>query len=104
MPKDNFKNYKRLTHAVYDCRYHLVFVTKYRFKIINKDIEVALKWAIKDVCDWKDTEILEGEVKEEHVHLYLQIPPKYSVSDIVKWIKGKRAERLLKRYPELKKQ
>ena len=103
MPQDNLDKYRRLSHATYDCRYHIVWITKYRFKIITKDIEVALKWAIKEVCDWKDIEILEGSVQEEHIHLYLSIPPKYSISDCLKWIKGKTAERLLKKFPELEK-
>ncbi len=101
---DKLDKYRRQSHAVYDCRYHVVWVTKYRFQIIDRNIEIALKWAIKDVCDWKSVEILEGTVMPEHVHLYLRIPPKYSISDIMKWIKGKSAERLLQRFPELKKQ
>lgn len=104
MTHDSLGKYKRQSHAVYDCRYHLVWVTKYRFKIIDKRIEVALKWAIKHICDWKGIDILEGAVGEEHVHLYLQIPPKYSISDTMKWIKGKSAERLLEQFQELQKQ
>ena len=104
MPIDELSKYKRQSHVVYDCRYHLVWVTKYRFRIIDKEIEVVLKWIIKEICDWKRIDILEGAVKEEHVHLYLQIPPKYSISDVMKWIKGKSAERLFKRFPRLEKQ
>ena len=100
----SFQKYKRLSHSVYDCRYHVVWATKYRFKIISKEIEIALKWAIKEICDWKDIEILEGTVAQEHVHLYLRIPPKYSISDAMKWIKGKSSEKLFNKFPELKKQ
>lgn len=103
MPQDNLGKYRHLSHVTYDCRYHIVWITKYRFKIISKEIETALKWAIKEVCDWKDIEILAGSVQEEHIHMYLSIPPKYSVSDCLKWIKGKTAERLLKKFPELEK-
>jgi len=104
MPQDKLSKYRRQSHATYDCRYHLVWVTKYRFRVIDKEVEIALKWAIKDICDWKDIEILEGAVKEEHVHLYLQIPPKYSISDVMKWLKGKSSERLLQKFPALEKQ
>lgn len=104
MPQDNLNKYRRQSHATYDCRYHLVWVTKYRFRVINQEIEIALKWAIKEICDWKDIKIIEGAVKEEHVHLYLSIPPKHSISDAVKWLKGKSAERLLKKFPVLEKQ
>src|SRR4030066_1405672 len=104
MPQNNLGSYKKQSHALYDCRYHIVWVTKYRFRIIDKNIEIALKWAIKDTCDWKGIEILEGAVKEEHVHMYLQIPPKYSISDVVKWLKGLSAEKLFKKFPYLEKQ
>lgn len=104
MSQDKLAKYRRQSHCVYDCRYHVVWVTKYRFKIIDKNIEIALKWAIKNTCDWKRIEIIEGAVKEDHVHLYLQIPPKHSISDAMKWIKGKSAETLLKKFPALEKQ
>ena len=104
MPQDKLSKYRRQSHATYDCRYHLVWVTKYRFRVIDKEVEIALKWAIKDICDWKDIEILEGAVKEEHVHLYLNIPPKHSISEVMQWLKGKSAERLLKKFPKLEKQ
>lgn len=104
MPHDHLNKYKRQSHAVYDCRYHIVWVTKYRFRVIDKNVEVSLKWIIKEICDWKDIEILSGAVNPEHIHLYLQIPPKYSISDVMKWLKGKSAERLLKKFPQLEKQ
>jgi len=104
MSQDNLGKYRRQSHSVYDCRYHFVWVTKYRFRIIDKEIETALKWIIKEVCDWKEMEILEGSVGEEHIHLYLSIPPKHSLSDCMKWIKGKSAERLFKKFPKLEKQ
>lgn len=104
MPQNKLDKYHRQSHATYDCRYHLVWVTKYRFRVIDKEIEIALKWIIKEICDWKEMEIWAGAVKEEHVHLYLQIPPKHSISEVMKWLKGKSAERLLQKFPVLEKQ
>ena len=104
MPYDSLNKYKRQSHATYDCRYHIVWVTKYRFKVLDKNMEIALKWAIKEICDWKEIDILEGAVMPEHIHLYLQIPPKHSISDTVKWLKGKTAERLFQKFPQLTKQ
>lgn len=66
-------------------------------------MERSLKWRIKEICDWKGIEIISGDVGEEHVHLYLQIPPKYSISDVMKWIKGKTAETMFREYPYLVK-
>ena len=104
MNQGELSKYKRQSHATYDCRYHIVWVTKYRFKIIDKEIEIALKWIIKEICDWKEIDILEGAVKEDHIHMYLQIPPKHSVSDVMMWLKGKSAERLFEKFPKLVKQ
>ena len=58
MPQDILSKYRRLSHVTYDCRYHVVWITKYRFKVINEDIKLALKWSIKHTCDWKDIEII----------------------------------------------
>jgi len=104
MPQDNQAQYHKMAHATYDCRYHIVWITKYRFKVLDTEIATALKWSIKHTCDWKDIEILSGTVGEEHVHLYLQIPPKYSISDVMQWIKGKSSEELLKKFSKLSKQ
>ena len=104
MSQNKLKDYKKLAHVTYDCRYHIVWVTKYRFKIIDEEVRTALKWKIKQICDWKDIEIIKGAVGEEHVHLYLTIPPKYSISDVMKWIKGKSSEKLLKSFEKLSKQ
>ncbi|MDD4901497.1 MAG: IS200/IS605 family transposase [Patescibacteria group bacterium] len=104
MPQDNLNKYRRQSHVTYDCRYHLVWVTKYRFRVIDPEVKMALKWAIKEICDWKDIIIIEGAVKEEYVHMYLNIPPKYSISEVMKWLKGLSAERLLKKFPGLERQ
>jgi putative transposase len=104
MPQDNLEKYQKLAHVTYDCRYHVVWVAKYRFKVIDEEIKTALKWSIKHTCDWKNIKIIKGVVGQEHVYLYLQIPPKYSISDAMKWIKGKNSEKLLKTFPKLGKQ
>ena len=104
MPKNTLNKYRKLSHATYDCRYHIVWITKYRFRVIDEDVKLALKWSIKHTCDWKDIKIIEGAVEKEHVHLYLNIPPKYSISDVMKWIKGKSSEKLLKKFPKLSRQ
>ena len=96
--------YRKLSHVTYDCRYHVVWITKYRFKVIDDEIRMALKWSIKHTCDWKGIDIIKGAVGEEHIHLYLDILPKYSISDVMKWIKGKSSEKLLKSFERLSKQ
>lgn len=104
MSQNKLAEYKKLSHVTYDCRYHIVWITKYRFKVIDEEIRTALKWNIKHTCDSRGIEIIKGSVGEEHVHLYLQIPPKHSISDTMKWIKGKSSEKLLKSFERLSKQ
>ena len=104
MSQNKSTEYRKLSHVTYDCRYHVAWITKYRFKIIDDEIRNSLKWSIKHTCGWKDIEIIKGAIGKEHVHLYLHIPPKYSISDAMKWIKGKSSEKLLKSYERLSKQ
>ena len=67
MSNDKLTNYHKLSHVTFDCRYHVVWITKYRFKVINEDIKLKLKWSIKHVCDWKGIEIISGSVGENHI-------------------------------------
>ena len=96
--------YRKLTHATYDCRYHLVFVPKYRYTVlaeatITKTVQQVFEW----VCENNDIIMIEGNIRPDHVHLYLSIPPKCSISDVVKWLKEKSATRCFLHHPELLK-
>lgn len=97
------EKYRHLSHVTYDCRYHVVFVPKYRRKILEGDIAKYAQQVFQEVCEWKEIVILQGEVRGDHVHLYLSIPPKYSISDVLQWLKGKSATRLFERFPDLRK-
>jgi len=96
-------DFKRLAHAVWQCKYHIVWCPKYRFKILRGDIRRSLWMIIKQLCEWKHIEILEGNVQEDHVHLVLSIPPKYSVSEAVGFLKGKSAIKIFDMHQELKR-
>lgn len=80
----------QLSHCTYICKYHLVFTTKYRGKVLaDKYIKQELKRTIKMVCKWKGFPIHAWHVGDEHIHLYVTVPPKYSISYAVAVIKGK---------------
>ena len=80
----------QLNHATYLCQYHLVWTTKYRGKVMGDTyIKQEFKRIFKLVCRWKNCQILSWHVGDEHIHLYLTIPPKYSVAYIVNVVKGK---------------
>ena len=95
--------YRRLTHAVYKCDYHIVFTPKYRFRILTGEIAAAMEQDLRQVCNWKEVEIDEMSVQVDHVHMVVSIPPRLSVSDFMGVLKGKTAIRIFKSHPNLKK-
>ena len=97
------KDFKKLAHAVWKCKYHLVWCPKYRFRILKGDIGKSVRDILKQLCEWKGIEILAGNVQADHIHLVLTIPPKHSVSDLVGFLKGKSAIKVFDMHPELKR-
>ena len=91
-----------LAHTKWLCKYHIVFTPKYRRKIIYKTLRESIRDIIKDLCKWKGIGILEGHLMPDHVHLLLSIPPKYSVSQIMGYVKGKSAMMIFERHSNLK--
>ena len=86
--------YRKLSHSTYDCRYHIVFIPKYRYRVLeNEEVRQFIQTVFEQICQWKDIELIKGKLRPDHVHLYLSIPPKYSISDVIKWLKGKSASR-----------
>ena len=103
MEQNPLDQYRKLSHTVYDCRYHIVFVPKYRFRILEGEIASCIQEKIRQICEWKEVNLIEGKVRTDHVHLYLSIPPKYSISDVLKWLKGDSSVQVFRRFPEIKK-
>ena len=88
------KDWKSLSHVKWDCKYHLVFVSKYRHRRIYGEIRKKIGGIIRDLCQRKEIKLHEGHAKLDHIHLLLSIPPKYSVSNTAGFIKGKSAIRI----------
>ena len=78
-----------LAHSQWNCKYHIVFAPKYRRKIFYESHRKAIMEIIRELCEWKKVEILEGEMAIDHVHLLVMIPPKISVSGFMGYLKGK---------------
>jgi putative transposase len=95
--------YKKLSHVVYKCDYHIVWVPKYRFRILKGDIREMVESDIRMLCEWKNSEVLELNVQTGHVHLLVSVPPKVSISKLMGVLKGKLAIKLFRSYPNLKK-
>ena len=96
-------NLRKGTHSVHQLHVHVVWSTKYRYSVLNGDIQVRCRDLIRQCCDSLDIRILKGVVSKDHVHLHLSYPPKLSVSDIIKRVKGRSARLMLDEFSELKK-
>ena len=95
--------FQKLSHAIWQCKYHIVWCPKYRFRVLEKAMAKTVQFLIKQLCGWKKIEIIESNVQIDHVHLLLSIPPKYSISEVVGFLKGKSAIKIFDMHPELKK-
>ena len=91
-----------LAHTKWLCKYHIVFTPKYRRKIIYNQLRKDIQDIIKDLCKWKGVEILEGHMMPDHIHLLVSIPPKYSISSFMGYLKGKSAMMIFERHSNLK--
>jgi len=96
------KQFKRLSHSIYECKYHFVFCPKYRYQIFKDDIAEYTRQQIYQLCKQKElVEVLELNVRPDHIHLVMDIPPKYPVSEVMGYLKGKLALRLFEKYEYL---
>ena len=91
-----------LSHTKWLCKYHIVFTPKYRRKIIYNQYRESIKEIIKSLCKYKGVEIIEGHLMADHVHMLVSIPPKYSVSSIMGYLKGKSVLMIFDKHANLK--
>lgn len=90
-----------LSHTKWKCQYHIVFIPKYRRKVLYGKLRKDVREIIRKLCKYKNVEIIEGAVCADHVHLCVSIPPKISISSFVGYIKGKSALMIFDAYPAL---
>ena len=96
------QRFKRLSHSLYECKYHIVFCPKYRYRILKEAIGEYVKQQVYQLCRQKDQiEVLELNVQPEHVHMVVSLPPKYAVSEFMGYLKGKLALRMFQQYESL---
>jgi putative transposase len=88
------KDWQSLSHVKWDCKYHVVIISKYRNRVIYGEQRQKIGGIIRELCRQKGIEIHEGHAMSDHVHLLLSIPPKFSVSNTIGFIKGKSAIRI----------
>jgi putative transposase len=98
------KDYRHGSHTVSRLSAHIVFVTKYRKKVLTGDIQVRCRELIKQVCDSEDVSILKGALSKDHVHILIEYRPSLSISDFVKRVKGRSSRLLQQEFPKLRKE
>ena len=95
-------NTNSLAHTTWDCKYHLVFAPKFRRQIIYRELRADIGKILRELCDRKGIEIVEVQCCPDHVHMLVKIPPKYSVSEIMGYLKGKSSLIIFDRHANLK--
>ena len=96
------KDKDSLAHSKWNCKYHIVFAPKYRRQIVYKQISADIGQIIRTLCVRKGIEILEAAAMPDHIHLYVKIPPKYSVSEVMGYLKGKSSLMIFDRHANLR--
>jgi len=91
-----------LSHTTWNCKYHIVFAPKYRRQVIYGKIRADIGQILRKLCEYKGIEIIEAEACPDHIHMLVSIPPKYSVSQIVGYLKGKSSLMIFDRHANLK--
>jgi len=95
-------NFKKLSHVIYRCTYHIVWTPKYRFRVLEGLVKELLSKDIPMLLEWKSSELIEMNIQKDHIHLIVSVPPKLSISTLMGTLKGKTAIKIFKSYPQLR--
>jgi len=96
--------YRKSSHTVYDLKYHIVWITKYRKAVLRGEIGVRLRELVRQTCEAQEVYIEKGHIAVDHVHLLLSVPPNIAVSDLVQRLKGRSSRKMLEEFGELRRQ
>ena len=96
-------DYQSLNHTRWECKYHVVFIPKYRRKVLYGVVRGQLGTLFRTLAQQKESAVEEGHLMPDHVHMLLSIPPKYAVAQVVGYIKGKSAIHIARRFMEAKR-
>jgi putative transposase len=96
--------YDKGKHCVFYHRYHVVWSTKYRFKVLQGDIQKRVREIIRRICSENGVDIISGVVSSDHVHIFISLPPKLSMSNFMQRVKGRSSLLIQREFPVLKKQ
>jgi len=95
--------FRKGSHAVYDIQYHVVWTTKYRYKVLREKVAERLRELLRQGCEARDITIIRGSVGREHVHMLISCPPTLAPAKIMQYLKGRSSKMLQEEFPELRK-
>jgi putative transposase len=87
-------DWESMSHVKWECKYHVVFIPKYRRKILYGKLRAKIGSLLRDLCKQKGVELLKGNARPDHIHLFLSVPPRYSIAFVIGFLKGKSAIRI----------
>ena len=95
--------YDSSAHYVYYHRYHIVWATKYRYKVLTSGLRLWVRTVCRQVCQENGVDILHGVLSSDHVHMFVSVPPKLAISDLVRKMKGRSSHKIQPEFPEIRK-
>ena len=96
-------NYKHGSHSIYDLKYHIIFCTKYRYRVLTGEVGSRARELIREICNANYVDIVSGSISPDHVHLLLSIPPGVAISKMLQYLKSKSSRKLLMEFSHLRK-
>jgi putative transposase len=97
------KSYSKGSHTIYHHRYHLVWITKYRYRVLRGELQRRVRTIIVQVAEELGVKIINGVVFSDHIHLLVSIPPQLAVAEFVKRVKGRSSRKVQQEFPEVRK-
>ena len=95
------QHYRKTSHTTYDCKYHLVWITKYRKPVLVGLVAERVRELLRGICKEHEVEILRGHVSKDHIHLFVSVPPHLAISKLAQYLKGKSSYKLLSENQQL---
>ena len=96
-------DYRNSSHTVYDIKYHIIWVTKYRYKVLQGEIAIRLRELLRQGCEARGITIIQGSIGKDHVHMLISCPTDLAPSKIVQYLKGRSSHLIQEEFPELKR-
>ena len=97
------QNYRKTSHTTYDCKYHIVWITKYRKHVLEGLLAERVRDLLRQICKENEVEIIKGHVSKDHIHLFVSVPPHLAISKLVQYLKGKSSYKIMQENKQVSK-